>query len=133
MKSYKESEKRGIGESDIALLTLTGPIEGTVTYRMGGKKYELPATGNVAPQNLLFGGDGDYSAYIVEGDAEIGDHYEQVAEYKVWMKIYDDHGISREFEADRIKVYRAGEYGCIIQLLGEKIRISEYGHPLCGY
>lgn len=95
MKNYKDFEKVFIGDSDIASLTLRSPMEATV---------------------LNFGEDNSYKAYIVEGNAEIGEHYDKVYECNNWLKIYDDDGLSAEFDADYIAVYRAGEMGCIIQL-----------------
>ena len=83
MRSYKEYEKKYIGMSDIANLILAGSSDNGL---------RLTA--------LHFGMDNDYYAYIVDSDAEIGEHYTKVA----------------EFNADKISIYRAGEMGCIIQL-----------------
>lgn len=54
MKMYKDFPKVYIGESDIASLTLRTPVDAHV---------------------LKFGSDGYYKAYIVNGEAEIGNHY----------------------------------------------------------
>lgn len=97
MKSYKNFEKRSIGSSDIASLTV----------RSGMK---------VAPLN--FGEDGSYSAYIVTEEAEIGSHYKLTFEGKGWVTIFDDTRLTFEARADEIKIYQAGAFGCIIQLLG---------------
>lgn len=101
MKNYKEFEKCFIGASDIAALLLAG----------------CDQEGDLVSQYVSFGEDADYDAYIVEGEAEIGSHYSLVAEFRYWMKLYDDDTLVREFRADHIKVYRAGMRGCIIQLL----------------
>lgn len=101
MKSYKGFEKMYIGESDIASLTMVG---------------FAPEQGLTA-QLLHFGGDNAYSAYIVdEPDVEIGAHYSLVGCFNSWLKIYDDRELVFERCSDKIEVYRAGEYGCIIHL-----------------
>ena len=101
MKSYKDFEKMYIGESDIACLTMVG---------------FAPEQGLTA-QLLHFGGDNAYSAYIVdEPDVEIGAHYSLVGRFDSWLKIYDDRELVFERCSDKIEVYRAGEYGCIIHL-----------------
>ena len=99
MKSYKEYEKNYIGMSDIANLILAGSSDNGL---------RLTA--------LHFGMDNDYYAYIVDANAEIGEHYTKVAEFKSWLRIYDDSFLTQEFDANKISVYRAGEMGCIIQL-----------------
>lgn len=99
MRSYKEYEKKYIGMSDIANLILAGSSDNGL---------RLTA--------LHFGMDNDYYAYIVDSDAEIGEHYTKVAEFKGWLRIYDDSFLTREINADKISIYRAGEMGCIIQL-----------------
>ena len=99
MKPYKSYARRSIGASDIASLTIRGA--------------------SLDPMALNFGEDGSYSAYIVDGEAEIGAHYELVATTKIWLWVFDDEGDREEFRAETINVYRAGEMGCIIQLIGE--------------
>jgi len=106
MKSYKEYDKQYIGSSDIAALILVG-----ITKEEG-----------VVSVVLHFGGDDAYSAYIVDEEAEIGNHYHKVAEFETWLKIYDDAGLVDTFEAPRIAVYRSAERGCIIHIsqIGER-------------
>lgn len=106
MKSYKDFEKEFIGDSDIATLIMVG--------------YDSKEKGGLSLKKLNFGEDGNYRAYIVEGEAEIGSHYELVAEFTDWLRIYDDTSLAKEFHADVIKVFRAMEFGCIIQLLKEE-------------
>lgn len=43
-----------------------------------------------------------------------------MAEFTDWLRIYDDSSLVKEFHADVIKVFRAMEFGCIIQLLKEE-------------
>ena len=101
MKSYKEFAKESIGSSDIGALVLVG----------GG-------AGDIQNQFLFFGEDGSYRAYMVTGaDVEIGSHYEKVAAFKGWLRIYDDDGKTFEKSAAEINVYRSGDFGCIIQTL----------------
>lgn len=61
------------------------------------------------------------------GDTDTGAHYEQVAEFRHWLKIYDDTKLTTYFpDADEIRVYRAGEMGCIIQLVqNERVEFPE--------
>lgn len=101
MKTYKEFEKQYIGDSDIACLILVGCGENGIKLR-----------------ELHFGEDNSYLAYIVgENEVEIGTHYQKVAEFFDWLKIYDDEEMVRKFEAKKIIVYRAAEMGCIIHLI----------------
>lgn len=98
MKCYKEYHKQIIGTSDMSSLIFVGPCDGPQAKVIG------------------FDGDGTYSAYIVDDEAVIGDHYELTAEFRSWLKIYDDEQKTREFHANSIQVYRAGGYGTIIRL-----------------
>lgn len=100
MKNYKDFKKQYIGSSDIASLILAGCNEKGLSLK-----------------ELHFGQDGSYQAYIVEGEAEIGNHYHKVAEFEGWMKIYDDEELIKEFKGKEIAVYRAAEMGCIIQII----------------
>lgn len=100
MKNYKEYNKTWIGESDVAALILVGCGE----------------DGMLQSTVLKFGGDDAYLAYVVDEEASIGSHYKKVAEFWSWMSIYDDSERTARFKAQKICVYRAGEYGCIIQL-----------------
>ena len=102
MKTYKNFEKEHIGDSDIASLVLVGNSENGITAKV-----------------LPFGMDGQYSAYIVSGKAIIGAHYKKVAEFKSWMKIYDDEELTRTFRGEKIIVYRAGKMSSIIQIFNE--------------
>lgn len=102
MRTYKDFEKRPIGDSDIASLTVRYPSKAEV---------------------LNFGSDGTYNAYIVTEQAEIGDHYDLVSEGTHWIMIFNDFDKTFSAHADEIKIYRAGEFGCIIQLIGN-VRID---------
>lgn len=105
MKNYKDFEKEYIGSSDIASLILVGIGENEIGLDL---------------KELHFGGDGSYKAYIVDQkDVEIGSHYQKVAEFTHWLKIYDDIELVKRFRADHIIVYRAKEMGCIIQTYKE--------------
>lgn len=107
---YKKYEKRYIGSSDIAALTLTG-------MRPADEQGDCTGIKTFA---LHFGGDGNYDAYICDEDAEIGEHYALETTFAHWLRIYDDDGLVRKFYADTIKIYRAAERGCVIQLFGEE-------------
>lgn len=115
-KSYKSYPKRFIGWSDIARLTVVAS-EGF--------------------HGLEFGEDGCYSAYIVDENAEIGDHYDLVFTEHHWIWIFSDYDVNDVnctdenddcyyehiahgraiFEGKTINVYRAGMMGCIIQII----------------
>lgn len=100
-KTYKSNLPEFIGASDIASLTV----------RAGDKVDALD-----------FGEDGCYSVHIVEDAAvDIPAYYSCVfSAYSEWLKIYDDDGLSfsKSFDGMKnIKIYRAGDFGCIIQIL----------------
>lgn len=103
MRSYKSYESSYIGDSDVAALILAGISDGGLQSKV-----------------LDFGEDGRYSAYIVDEDAEIGSHYEKQHEFTNWITIYDDDTCVRTYHAEKIIVYRAGDFGCIIQLIHER-------------
>lgn len=100
MRSYKEYRKKMIGYSDISALIMAGGSD-------DGLKVE----------ELSFGGDGLYYAYMLDGEAKIPEHYELVAEFKNHLKIYDDDKLTISMRSYKIRVYRAGDFGCIIQQL----------------
>lgn len=104
---YKDYKKQGIGYSDIASLIMEGVRDGELKL-----------------ERLLFGGDNSYDAYIVDDEAEIPEHYSKVAEFDKWFRLYDDERRVMNVHADKINVYRAGEYGCIIQII-DNIRRKE--------
>lgn len=98
--NYKDFDKIFIGYSDISTLILYG------------------CYGNL--KELHFGEDNSYQAYLVYGrHVEIGNHYNEVGRFYSWLKIYDDETLVRVFRAKEIVVYRAGEMGCIIQLIND--------------
>lgn len=107
MKSYDLYEKEFIGDSDIATLILVG---------MQGPDENC----KLVSEFLDFGQDGRYHAYIVDEDAKIGSHYEKVTEFRSWLRIYDDADCTKDFSADKIVIYRAGEFGCVIQLFNRR-------------
>ncbi len=98
--SYKDAKKIDLGMSDIASLTLRAP-----------DKAEI----------LKFGGDSAYTAYFLDEDEaeyEIGEHYTEVFSCENWLKTYDDDILTNKIYAKTIKIYRAGDYGCIIAASG---------------
>ena len=97
MKNYKETAI-SLGASDIASLTVR----------------------SVANVNALnFGKDGSYRAYITDDTVAIPAHYTLTLSLNHWTKIYDDEGLAADFRAEKINIYRAGEMGCIVQLINE--------------
>ena len=92
-----------LGGSDIAQLTMVG--------------YDKED--GVVPAPLKFGSDGVYKAWIVYNYRHnIPDHYSLAGEYNTWLKVYDDHRLSFSLRSpgSKISVYRAGEYGCLINI-----------------
>lgn len=114
---YKK-ESIYIGSSDAAFLTVVG-------CTTDGVKAEI----------LQFGGDGSYNAYIVRNFRDIPAHYHLVMEFETfkqfynmdgtrgevclldsWVKIYDDTSMTASLRGKRIRVYRAGDYGALINI-----------------
>lgn len=95
MKSYKDFEKKFIGSSDIAALTVRS-VNGVF--------------------DLRFGEDGCYDAYICYDDIEIPSHYTQIFSGNTWLSIYDDDSMTYFERNDGmlVDIYRAGKKGCII-------------------
>lgn len=116
MKNYKDYEKKYIGSSDMARLLLR------------------PCSGDPAELKFIF--DGAYMAYVVDENAEIGGHYTVTHEFNGchWLSVYDDTEKVITFHADSIRVYRSGDFGCIIQLFGNRddgmIQIKEDRYEL---
>lgn len=105
MKTYKDFEKIFIGNSDIGTLILAGFVDGK----------------GIVTDKLIFRHDDFYYAYVVyEKDVQIGEYYHDVARFNYWVRIYDDNGLGKEFEADKIIIWRDEEIGCIIQLIGRE-------------
>lgn len=100
MRTYKDYQKWIIGGSDIASLLLLGCHDN-----------------GAEPMMLNFGSDGCYHAYIIPENVEIGKHYNKVTDFKHWLKIYDDCSLVMTIYAQQINVYRAGDFGCIIQII----------------
>ena len=46
-------------------------------------------------------------------------YYEKVDDFKHWLKIYDDDELTYRVNAQEINIYRAGDFGCIIQTIGK--------------
>lgn len=102
MKDYHAYKTVSLGGSDVATLIIAGcNDEGVVA------------------KTLQFGYDGDYCAYLVDENAEIGSPYTLEGTFLSWLTIYDDDSLVLHLHAREIKVYRAGEYGCIIQTFGQ--------------
>lgn len=99
MKNYKDYNKTYIGSSDSAYLTLK-TITGTT-------------------EKLCFGEDGSYSAYVVDEDTLIPEHYHKEFEFTDSLEIYNNFGeLEWSAKAKQISVYTAGNFGCLIKLQG---------------
>lgn len=99
-RNYKDFNKIFIGESDIASVVLRSWNSASI---------------------LNFGQDDSYLAYFVDEEIEIPAHYSLVFESDYWLKIFDDSSLAREIRADKIRVYRAGEMGCLIYAPGGSV------------
>lgn len=99
MTNYKETIVN-LGYSDIASLILVGCGETDL------KMYELH-----------FGEDGSYKAYVIDETIEIPAHYTLKFSVQNWLRVYDDDEKTQEFKGKCINVYRAGERGCLIQVI----------------
>lgn len=99
--SYKSYARAELGFSDVASLVLRA----------------MDANGGQKAGIVGFGGDGRYFAYIVDEGAKIGEHYDLVFQGRVWLDVYDDARKVAGFRGDAICVYRAGGFGCIIQVI----------------
>lgn len=99
MKDHHEYSKISLGASDVASLVLRFPC---------GSKV------------LDFGEDGGYSSYLVDEECIIPDHYSLECECEHWLWIYDDTSRTLQFDGEKIRVFRAGVKGCIIQIFGGK-------------
>lgn len=103
MRYYKDCPVLNMGYSDIAALVLVGFKEN----ESAGAVSEL----------LKFGSDGSYKAYIVPEDTAIPEHYKKITTFNKWLKVYDDGQRIIEFRAKKINIYRAGNFGMIVQLI----------------
>ena len=95
-----------LGGSDIATLIMVGM---TTENRPVTKSH-------LDMKELNFGEDGEYFTWLIDGDTDVPNHYTLAAEFKNWLKIYDDEGYCTYFTAPFIRVYQAGQFGCLIQL-----------------
>lgn len=102
-KNYKDFKKIYIGESDRAELTL---------------RFFNNEKRAIDYQGLHFGGDNAYNAYLINDEnVEIPEHYNLVFESRTpWLDIIDDTNIITFDNIENLKIYRAGDYGCIIIL-----------------
>lgn len=113
--TYRTYRQENIGSSKIAALTLIGPSP--------------DAPGGLASVPVFFDKNGNYSAYIVDGNVEMETGCSLAASFTSWMKIYDDNGLAREYRAGRICVYHG--HDTVIQLFSDpgKVPSKEGNEP----
>lgn len=74
------------------------------------------------------GEDGRYSAHVVENwtKCDIPNHYMPYITTYGWMWVYDDEGcVLRIDNAERVEVYRAGNRGILLNIIGEDAEVEE--------
>lgn len=101
MKNYKNYTKEIIAMSDVAQFTVTASPKSLFAET---KKMVINT-----------GRDGVYRAYIVDGDAEIGNHYKLVLESNNELIFESEERIV--FKGNNVRFYRAGNEGFIVQVL----------------
>lgn len=106
LKMIKTSdyEKVFIGGSDRARLR--------VIHRVGD--YVLKSY-------LNFGEVGEYEAYIVDEKCTIPDTYELRYSFEGgYVDLFDDEGYNVYIKGETVQIYRRGNLGCIIKIIGFK-------------
>ena len=93
----------------------------TIGYSDWASLYLETSSGEKA--QLEFFVDGCYSAYMVDKQCEIPEHYYLQGVYHGTLSIFSDDLSGLKIvpltDEDEIRVYRAGDFGCIIQTFGE--------------
>lgn len=100
---YKENTIYFFGSSDIAAL---------IVYGKQGKEFKAHV--------LEMGKDGNYKAYKITEEYAIPDHYKLDIEFDDIAIFYDDEGIFSKISAEKIKIYRAGQMGLLIQTINAR-------------
>ena len=93
MRTYKSFKRIKLGESINSSLLARG--------------YD-----NLA--EIKMGKSGKYSAYFVNEEISIPEHYTKVFECHNWLSIYDDDVKVAEIRAELIQIFRAGDFGMIV-------------------
>ena len=77
--------------------------------------------------SLDFGSSSSYYAYICNEDTAIGAHYRLVGELTSEIRIFDDVLGESMFaaKANKIRIWRAGAFDSIIQLLGRDVNVKQ--------
>lgn len=112
MKNYHDCKKYDLGWSDISMITAVGVGE-------NGIKSEY----------IYYGSDGDYSAYLADEETAIPDYYEKTADFENWATFYSDYYAALSIKAEKIEVYRAGDFGTIIKCKGLKRIVKNISQP----
>lgn len=102
--NHHTCNKTYIGSSDIASVYITGSKDG-----------------NTVINEIHFGGDDSYHAYMADETVIIPDYYRLVADVEGPATITDDYESFAIENKGPIRVYRAGEMGCIIQTVGKAV------------
>ena len=109
---YKDAPRASIGESDRRSLFAVGLTDDLMDWKI---------------VSLDFGSSSSYYAYICNEDTAIGAHYRLVGELTSEIRIFDDVLGESMFaaKANKIRIWRARAFGCIIQLLGRDVYVKQ--------
>ena len=110
VKNYKDTII-SLGGSDVACLICRGFLKNS-----DNSEYEYKA------ELLNFGEDGEYDAYLVtDPEVEIPSYYTKRLQFQHGIDIFDDfQKVADLGDLNTIgNIYRAGDFGCIIQILSE--------------
>lgn len=82
----------------------------------------IQVVGLVNNVKVKFAEDGSYRAYIVEqdGSIEIPAHYKKIGGVLGKALILDDSLNPSYIDCDLLRIYRAGSYGCILEVYNLK-------------
>ncbi len=112
-KKLEDFSQIPIGTSEYACIIFVGP----------GGRFGITA------KTIHFGENGEYQCFLVdENHFEIDPTYKREVRFHHWLKVYDDKGLVREFNADDIIVYRTRNGERIIQLINHSQAENEQQH-----
>lgn len=87
--------------------------------------YALRDSEQTEAKFIHFGGDGKYKAYVINEGDPVPEHYKEFADLSNawWICFYDDWAKHVKIRGGA-RIYRAGQYGCLI-VLAKNAQIEE--------